>query len=112
MSLATGPVVKGDETNAAIAMLANLDIEGAIITGDVLQCNRKMAQTIIDDGADYVLPIKGNQDSLLSDARAKSGRPRNRRPPRRTMRITAGSGRAKPSWSLPAIWASITSSPT
>lgn len=73
MSLAARPVVKGDETNAAIAMLANLDIEGAIITGDALHCNRKMAQTIVDGGADYVLPIKGNQDSLLSDARAKIG---------------------------------------
>ena len=32
MSLAARPVVKGDETSAAIAMLANLDIKGAIIT--------------------------------------------------------------------------------
>jgi predicted transposase YbfD/YdcC len=78
MSLAARPVVKGDETNAAIAMLANLDIEGAIITGDALHCNRKMAQTIIDGGADYVLPIKGNQDSLLSDARAKIGAAKKR----------------------------------
>ena len=73
MSLAARPVVKGDETNAAIAMLANLDIKGAIITGDALHCNRKMARTIVDGGADYVLPIKGNQESLLSDARAKVG---------------------------------------
>ena len=73
MSLAAKPVVKGDETNAAIAMLSHLDIKGAIITGDALHCNRKMAQTIVDGGADYVLPIKGNQDSLLSDARAKIG---------------------------------------
>ena len=73
MSLAAKPVVKGDETNAAIEMLANLDIKGAIITGDALHCNRKMARTIVDGGADYVLPIKGNQDSLLSDARAKIG---------------------------------------
>ncbi len=35
--------------------------------------NRKMAKTIIERGADYALPIKGNQDSLLSDARAKIG---------------------------------------
>ncbi|MGQ0673195.1 MAG: ISAs1 family transposase, partial [Hyphomicrobium sp.] len=73
MSLAARPVVKGDETTAAILMLANLDIKGAIITGDALHCNRRMAKTIIDRGADYVLPIKGNQDSLLSDARAKIG---------------------------------------
>jgi predicted transposase YbfD/YdcC len=71
MTLAARPVVDGDETNAAIAMLANLDIKGAIITGDALHCNRGMAKTIIDRGADYVLPIKGNQDSLLSDARSK-----------------------------------------
>lgn len=73
MSLAARPVIKGDETNAAIAMLASLDIKGAIITGDALHCNRRMAQTIIERGADYVLPIKGNRDSLLSDARAKIG---------------------------------------
>lgn len=73
MSLAARPVVKGDETNAAIQMLANLDIKGAIITGDALHCNRGMARTIVERGADYVLPIKGNQDSLLSDARAKIG---------------------------------------
>lgn len=58
MSLAARPVVKGDETSAAIAMLANLDIKGAIITGDALHCNRRMAKTIIERGADYVLPIK------------------------------------------------------
>ncbi len=73
MSLAARPVVKGDETNAAIEMLANLDINGAIITGDALHCNRKMVRTIVEGGADYVLPIKGNQASLLSDARAKIG---------------------------------------
>lgn len=71
MTLAARPVVDGDETNAAIEMLSNLDIKGAIITGDALHCNRGMAKTIITRGADYVLPIKGNQDSLLSDARSK-----------------------------------------
>ena len=71
MTLAARPVVDGDETNAAIEMLSNLDIKGAIITGDALHCNRGMAKTIIARGADYVLPIKGNQDSLLSDARSK-----------------------------------------
>ena len=71
MTLAARPVVDGDETNAAIEMLAHLDIKGAIITGDALHCNRGMARTIIQRGADYVLPIKGNQDSLLSDARSK-----------------------------------------
>jgi hypothetical protein len=30
-----------------------------------------MAETVIGRGAEYVLPIKGNQDSLLSDARAE-----------------------------------------
>lgn len=73
MSLAARPVVDGDETTAAIAMLAGLDIKGAIITGDALHCNRRMAKTIIDGGADYVLPIKGNQESLLSDARSRIG---------------------------------------
>lgn len=71
MTLAARTVDKGDETNAAIAMLANLDIKGAIITGDALHCNRAMAKTIIERHGDYVLPLKGNQDSLLSDARSR-----------------------------------------
>jgi predicted transposase YbfD/YdcC len=73
MSLAARPVVNGDETNAVIAMLSQLDIKGAIVTGDALHCNRGSAKTIIDGGADYVLALKGNQESLLSDARAKIG---------------------------------------
>jgi predicted transposase YbfD/YdcC len=73
MTLAARPVEKGDETSAAIEMLANLDIKGAIITGDALHCNRRMAATIIARGAHYVFPLKGNQDSLLSDARAEIG---------------------------------------
>lgn len=73
MSLAARPVVDGDETNAAIAMLASLDIRGAIITGDALHSNYGMARMIIDGDADDVPAIKGNQGSLLSDAHAAIG---------------------------------------
>jgi predicted transposase YbfD/YdcC len=71
MTLAARAVHKGNEVAAAIEMLSHLNIKGAIVTGDALHCNRRMAETVIARGADYVLPIKGNQDSLLSDARAE-----------------------------------------
>ena len=58
---------------ASAGMASYLDIAGAIITGDALHCNRRMAWTIVERGADYVLPIKGNQVSLLSDAGLKIG---------------------------------------
>lgn len=52
MSLAARQVVKCDKTNAAIEMLSGLDFEGAKITGGSLHCNRWMAKTIFERGAD------------------------------------------------------------
>ena len=70
MTLAARTVDRGGETNAAIAMLANLNIKGAIITGAALHCNRGMAETIMARGGDYVFPIKGNQRTLMKAALA------------------------------------------
>jgi hypothetical protein len=40
------------------------------VTADALHTSRAMAQAIIDRGGDYCLALKGNQNALLSDARA------------------------------------------
>src|SRR5215467_8723152 len=41
-----------------------------MVTADALHCNRRMVEAIIEKGGDYCIALKGNQDSLLSDARA------------------------------------------
>ncbi|HEY0378954.1 MAG TPA: ISAs1 family transposase [Pyrinomonadaceae bacterium] len=45
-------------------VLAALTLEGRIITADSLLTQREMAQTIIDRGGHYLLPVKENQPSL------------------------------------------------
>lgn len=53
-----------------LEVIGLIDLEGRIVTGDALHCNRRMVKTIIDKGGDYCIGLKGNQESLLSDARA------------------------------------------
>jgi predicted transposase YbfD/YdcC len=42
-------------------------IEGAIVTIDAMGCQRNIAQKVIDQKADYVLALKGNQGALRED---------------------------------------------
>jgi predicted transposase YbfD/YdcC len=48
-------------------LLDLLAIKGAIVTIDAMGCQRKIAEKIIDEGADYVLNLKGNQGSSRDD---------------------------------------------
>lgn len=48
-------------------LLASLVLEGRIITADSLLTQREIAQRIIDQGGDYVLPVKDNQPCLRED---------------------------------------------
>src|SRR5262245_18691320 len=70
LTLATVAAKDGNEVDAALEVLGLIDLKGKIVTADALHCNRKMAETIIAKGGDYCIALKGNQDSLLSDARA------------------------------------------
>jgi predicted transposase YbfD/YdcC len=60
----------GNEIEAALELLGLIDLKGKIVTADALHCHRKMAEKIIERGGDYCLALKGNQQSLLSDARS------------------------------------------
>lgn len=70
MTLSSLAAKDGDEVGAALELLGLIDLEGRIVTADALHCHRKMAQGIIERGGDYCLALKGNQESLLSDARS------------------------------------------
>lgn len=58
---------KSNEIVAIPALLAMMAIEGAIVTIDAIGCQRDIAQQIIDQKADYVLALKGNQGTLRED---------------------------------------------
>jgi hypothetical protein len=56
--------VKSNEITAIPALLDLLTLKGCIVTIDAMGCQRVIAQTIVEQGADYVLALKGNQPTL------------------------------------------------
>jgi predicted transposase YbfD/YdcC len=69
LTLATVPADRGTELSAAIEALGLIDLRGKVVTGDALHCNRRTVAAINAGGGDWCLALKGNQESLLSDAR-------------------------------------------
>jgi len=64
------------EQTAAAGLLEKLPaLDGKIITGDPLHCQRAHARTIVEKGGDYLFQIKGNQPKLLRKARALDALP-------------------------------------
>ena len=55
---------KSNEITAIPDLLALLDLHGAVVSADAMGCQRAIAQTIIDAGADYVLALKDNHPTL------------------------------------------------
>jgi predicted transposase YbfD/YdcC len=55
---------KSNEITAIPELLRMVDIKGAIITIDAMGTQKAIAAEIIDGKADYVLGLKGNQESL------------------------------------------------
>src|SRR3954449_12432066 len=55
---------KSNEITAIPELLRLVDIEGAIITIDAMGTQKAIAAQIIEGGADYVLRLKGNQETL------------------------------------------------
>ncbi len=60
---------KSNEITAIPKLLLQLDIAGAVITMDAMGCQTKIAAQIIQQGADYVLSLKGNQGELHEDVK-------------------------------------------
>lgn len=58
---------KSNEITAVPKLLELLVLEGAIITTDALNCQKNIAEKIIDKGADYVLALKENHPNLYAD---------------------------------------------
>ena len=58
---------KSNEIAAVPKLLEMLTLKGTIVTTDALNCQRAIAQQIVDQGGDYALALKGNQATLHHD---------------------------------------------
>ncbi len=58
---------RSNEITAAPPLLKMLSLKGAIVTADALNCQRTIAEQIVEQKGDYALALKGNQDTLYDD---------------------------------------------
>jgi len=58
---------KSNEIPAVQELIRLLDIEGATVVADALNCQKKTVDLIVSKGADYVLAVKKNQHNLYDD---------------------------------------------
>lgn len=61
---------KSNEITAIPELLKLLELGGSIVTIDAMGCQKEIAAQIIDQEADYVLALKGNQGHLFEDVQS------------------------------------------
>ena len=66
----SGGLDKTNEHKAALGLLEGLVLEGRLITGDALFCQRDLSRKILDSGGHYLWVVKENQPTLLADIQA------------------------------------------
>jgi predicted transposase YbfD/YdcC len=60
---------KSNEITAVPALLRVLELSGCIVTIDAMGCQKKIAQEIIEADADFVLALKGNQETVHQEVK-------------------------------------------
>jgi len=60
---------KSNEITAVPELLRALELRGCIVTTDAMGCQKKIAKQIIDSGADYVLALKGNHETVHEEVK-------------------------------------------
>jgi predicted transposase YbfD/YdcC len=60
---------KSNEITAIPQLIAMLDLEGSTVTIDAMGCQKEIAQSILNAGAEYVLNLKGNQGNTLGSVK-------------------------------------------
>jgi predicted transposase YbfD/YdcC len=58
---------KTNEHKAALELLKAMVLEGRVIVGDAMFCQRDLCKQIVEDGGDYFFPVKENQPTLLRE---------------------------------------------
>ena len=67
MAVPNGGEEKTNEHKAALRLLEGLVLEGRLVTGDAMFCQRDFCQQVIDARGDYLVFVKENQPTLLHD---------------------------------------------
>jgi predicted transposase YbfD/YdcC len=62
-----------NELGALPKLLELLDLHGAIVTLDALGCQKEIVAQIVDQGGDYLIAVKGNQEKLEAAVHATLG---------------------------------------
>jgi predicted transposase YbfD/YdcC len=61
---------KSNEITAVPQLLRVLELSGCIVTIDAMGCQKKIAKEIIEADADYVLALKGNQETVHQEVKS------------------------------------------
>jgi predicted transposase YbfD/YdcC len=61
---------KSNEITAVPQLLRVLELAGCIVTVDAMGCQKKIAQEIVEADADYVLALKGNQETVHQEVKS------------------------------------------
>ena len=61
---------KTNEIPAVKELVQMLDVKGMVITADAMHCQKETAETIVNNGGDYVLQLKANQKNFYDDVYA------------------------------------------
>jgi len=61
---------KSNEISAVPELLRVLELSGCIVTLDAMGCQKKIAREIIEADADYVLALKGNQETVHEEVKS------------------------------------------
>lgn len=61
---------KTNEIPAVKELIEMLDVKGLVVTADAMHCEKETAETIVNNGGDYVLQLKGNQKNFYEDVYA------------------------------------------
>jgi predicted transposase YbfD/YdcC len=60
---------KSNEISAVPQLLRVLELSGCIVTVDAMGCQKKIAKEIVEADADYVLALKGNQETVHQEVK-------------------------------------------
>jgi predicted transposase YbfD/YdcC len=85
---------KTNEIKAIETVLEQIVLTGRILTMDALLTQRQVAQTIVNNGGDYVMIVKNNQPQLRADIELVFALPPwgDHQPSTRTVEVTSGVG--------------------
>ena len=61
---------KSNEITAVPELLRVLELSGCIVTLDAMGCQKKIAKEIVEADADYVLALKGNQETVHEEVKS------------------------------------------